>query len=290
MEKEKMTAAKTLQQELEEAKKDKKHLNTDGLYDRTALVTGGTSAMGIGIARALLDKGASIFLADLDEDKLAQVKRTLSSEYEDSRIRYARLDLLEEGSAEAAFAAAEAAFEKVDILVNNAGLCRIHDIMELTDAHIDATFGVNIKGVLHMSRLFAASVIRRGGRGSIVNIASNAARVTFDGQLDYCASKAALVNMTQYMSKAWAEHNINVNAVCPGAVDTDMLRYCMEDAVAKSNGSLTIEQCRKTWGAQQLGRLVDPVEIGRVVAFLAGDAATVIRGQAINVDAGTTPY
>ena len=276
--------------ELESEIKSKKNLNPDGLYERSALITGGTSAMGKGIARALLDKGAKVFLADLDETRLEQVKAELSAEYEGSRIRYARLDLLEEGCAEAAFAAAEAAFDTIDILVNNAGLCRIHDIMELTDTQIDATFGVNIKGALHMSRLFAASLIRKKKRGSIVNIASNAAKVTFDGQLDYCASKAALVNMTQYMSRVWAEYGINVNAVCPGAVDTDMLRYCMEDAVAKSNGQLTIEQCRETWGAAQLGRLVDPVEIGRVVAFLASESAVVIRGQAINVDAGTTPY
>lgn len=276
--------------ELGSDRRNKKSRSADGLYERAALITGGTSAMGQGIARALLDKGAKVFLADLDETRLEQVKAELSQDYEGSRIRCARLDLLEEGCAEAAFAAAEAAFDTVDILVNNAGLCRIHDIMDLTDAQIDATFGVNIKGALHMSRLFAASLIHRGRKGSIVNIASNAAKVTFDGQLDYCASKAALVNMTQYMSRVWAVYGINVNAVCPGAVDTDMLRYCMEDAVAKSDGQLTIEQCRETWGAVQLGRLVDPVEIGRVVAFLASEAAVVIRGQAINVDAGTTPY
>lgn len=285
-----MTGANQLQNELKAKANSKKYLNTDGLHDRAALITGGTSAIGIGIARALLDKGAKVFLADLSLEKLAKTKEELSEEYEESRIRYARLDLLEKGSAEAAFAAAEDAFEGVDILVNNSGICVIHDIMDLTDEHIDKTFGVNIKGTLNMSRLFAAALIRRGAKGNIVNIASNAAKVTFDGQLDYCASKAAIVNMTQYMSKEWAKNNINVNAVCPGAVDTDMLRYCMEDAVAKSNGTLTIEQCRKTWGAVQLGRLADPVEIGRVVAFLSSDAATVIRGQAINVDAGTTPF
>lgn len=285
-----MTVKQRLQQELCGSMNSKKFLNTDDLCGRVALVTGGSSEMGKGIARALMDKGANVFLADINMEKLVKTREELSTEYEESRIGYTLLDLLEKGSAEAAFAAAEAAFEKVDILINNAGLCCIHDIMDLSDEHIDATFGVNIKGTLNMSRLFAASIMRRGGKGNIVNIASNAARVTFDGQLDYCASKAAIVNMTQYMSKEWASQNINVNAVCPGAVDTDMLRYCMEDAVIKSGGTLTIEDCRKTWGSVQLGRLADPVEIGRVVAFLSSDAAMVIRGQAINVDAGTTPY
>ena len=80
--------------ELESEIKSKKNLNPDGLYERSALITGGTSAMGKGIARALLDKGAKVFLADLDETRLEQVKAELSAEYEGSRIRYARLDLL----------------------------------------------------------------------------------------------------------------------------------------------------------------------------------------------------
>lgn len=268
--------------------KNKQH--TDDLQGRTALITGGSSAMGKGIAEALLDKGASLCLADMEETKLASTRDELLRDHPDARIETVRLDFLESGCAEDAFAKTEKMFKTIDILVNNAGLCRIHDVMELTDENIDDTFNVNVKGMFHMSRMFAASLIRQGRSGNIINIASNAAKVTFDGQIDYCASKAAMVNMTQYMAKTWAKNGINVNAVCPGAVDTDMLRYCMEDAVAHSNGTLTIEKCRETWGAEQLGRLAEPVEIGRVVAFLASDAATVIRGQAINVDAGTTPY
>lgn len=263
---------------------------TDSLKGRSALITGGTSAMGKGIALALLEKGANVFLADLDRQKLAETQEELAAYGHPGKIAYAKLDLLEPGDDVAAFRAAEQALGTIDILINNAGLCRIHEVMELTDAAVDATFGVNIKGMLHMSRLFAESLIREKRRGNIVNIASNAAKVTFSGQLDYCASKAAVVNMTQSLSKEWAKYHININAVCPGAVDTDMLRYCMEDSVKKSNGTLTIEECRRTWGAEQLGRLAEPVEIGRIVAFLSSDSATVIRGQAINVDAGTTPY
>ncbi|MBR1457234.1 MAG: SDR family oxidoreductase [Oscillospiraceae bacterium] len=262
----------------------------DSLEGRFALVTGGTSAMGVGIAQALLDKGAGVFLADLDLDKLARTRDELLALCPGADVGFARLDLLEPGCAAAAFAAALAHFPTIDILVNNAGLCRIHDVADLTNEHIDATFGVNVKGLLDMSKLFAAELIAQGKRGNIVNIASNAGKITFSGQLDYCASKAAVINITQSLAKEWAPQRINVNAVCPGAVDTDMLRYCMEDAVARSGGTLTVEDCRETWGAEQLGRLVEPVEIGRVVAFLASDSAVVIRGQSINVDAGTTPY
>ena len=246
--------------------------------------------MGVGIAEAMLEKGADLFLADLEVSKLEKTKEALLAKYPGAKIGFAHLDFLEEGCADSAFSAALKEFDTVDILVNNAGLCRIHDVAELTTENMDATFGVNVKGLFVISRLFASELIRKGKRGNIINIASNAGKVTFSGQLDYCASKAAVINITQSLSKEWAPNNINVNAVCPGAVDTDMLRYCMEDAVARSGGTLTIEECRRTWGAVQLGRLVEPVEIGRVVAFLASDSAVVIRGQSINVDAGTTPY
>lgn len=265
-------------------------INFDSLEGRAAFVTGGTSAMGKGIARALLDKGAKVFLADLSPEKLRDTKNELEAETDGGCVDCAELDLLVPGSAERAFNRAVESFGKIDILINNAGVCLIRNVMELSDRDIDTTFGVNVKGLLNISRLFAKRLIAGNLEGNIVNIASNAAKITFSDQTDYCASKAAIVNITQSLAKEWAKYGINVNAVCPGAVDTDMLLYCMEDAVKKSGGTVTIEDCRRTWGAEQLGRLAQPVEIGRVVAFLSGKAAVVIRGQAINVDAGATAY
>ena len=97
------------------------------------------------------------------------------------------------------------------------------------------------------------------------------------------------MNIAQSLCKELWSYGINVNAVCPGGTDTAMLRACMEDAV-RADPSLTVEQLRVAWGAPCLGRLIQPVEVGRVVAFLSSDAATIIRGQGIKVDAGATPY
>ena len=95
-------------------------------------------------------------------------------------------------------------------------------------------------------------------------------------------------NLTQSMALEWAPYGINVNAVCPGAVDTAMLRKCMEESIRLYGGDM--EEMRKTWGPPQLGRLIQPYEVGRVIRFLASEDAVIIRGQAISVDAGNTRF
>ena len=96
------------------------------------------------------------------------------------------------------------------------------------------------------------------------------------------------MNLTQSMALEWAPYGINVNAVCPGAVDTAMLRKCMEESIRLYGGDM--EEMRKTWGPPQLGRLIQPYEVGRVIRFLASEDAVIIRGQAISVDAGNTRF
>jgi len=257
------------------------------LINRVAFVTGGAGALGRGIARALLEEGAKVVLGDLDEGRLAEAKLELSA-YGD--VAYAKLDLTDFSSIERALDTAEQAFGTVDILVNNAGVAFGKPIMDIPERTFDLTFAVNVKGLFLMSRAFAARLMRLCKPGNILNISSNAAKVCFEGMADYNASKAAVSNLTQSMAKEWAKVGINVNAICPGAVDTDMLRNCMLDVENATGGKVTVEDCRRTWGPPQLGRLVQPYEVGRVAAFLVSDAALLIRGQAISVDAGNTPY
>ena len=104
----------------------------------------------------------------------------------------------------------------------------------------------------------------------------------------YNASKAAVINLTRSLSREWAGERINVNAVCPGSVATPMLREVAE-ILSRSTGK-DAETLFATMVPAQLGRHVEPIEVGRIVAFLLTDAAVIIRGQAINVDAGDTPY
>ena len=128
-----------------------------------------------------------------------------------------------------------------------------------------------------------------GGKGgAIVNIASNAGKVGFPNMAAYNASKAAVINLTRSLASEWAAHGINVNAVCPGSVATPMLREVAAELERDGVGDAATLFAGMVPG--QLKRHVEPLEVGRVVAFLLTDAATIIRGQAINVDAGETPY
>ena len=177
-----------------------------------------------------------------------------------------------------------------DILVNNAGVTLMQDIFEIGDKDWDFILGVNVKGLFRMTQLFADGLRKAGKGGNVVNLSSNGAKVTYDDQVHYCASKAAVSNMTQCMASNFAPLGINVNAVCPGAVDTAMLRACMAATEQQTGGRVTVADCERTWGPPQLGRLIQPVEVGRVVAFLCTPAAAMIRGQSINVDAGNTKF
>lgn len=144
--------------------------------------------------------------------------------------------------------------------------------------------------LFHLVRFGEALREKKRG-GHVVNIASNGAKKTYADQVHYCSSKAAVVNMTQCMAECLAPYDINVNSVCPGAVDTAMLRACMVATEEQTNGAVTVADCEKTWGPAQLGfRLIEPEEVGRIVAFLCSPAGAMIRGQALNVDAGTTRY
>jgi len=259
----------------------------DSLTGRTAFITGGSSAMGRGIARALLEKGAKVVLGDLDQNLLSQAKNELDAY---GPVETTLIDLTIQESIENALDTAEKAFGTVDILINNAGVCVGHGIMDIPDQSFQLTFQVNVFGLFQISRAFVARLVVKGQNGNILNIASNAAKVCFEGMADYNASKAAVANLTQSMAKEWAKNGINVNAVCPGAVDTDMLRNCMLDVESSTNGAVTVEDCRKTWGSPQLGRLIQPYEVGRIAAFLVSEAAVIIRGQSISIDGGSTPY
>jgi NAD(P)-dependent dehydrogenase (short-subunit alcohol dehydrogenase family) len=131
-------------------------------------------------------------------------------------------------------------------------------------------------------------MIEQGDGGAIVNIASNAGKVGYPNMAAYNASKAAVISLTRSLASEWAEHGINVNAVCPGGVETPMLTDVAR-WIGEREGVDQAELLPMMMPAQ-LGRHVQPIEVGRVVAFLLSDDAAIIRGQSINVDGGDTPY
>ena len=177
-------------------------------------------------------------------------------------------------------------FGQVHGWVNNAGIVQMMPATAYSPEAWSREFAVNVQGVMNGAQAACAAFGNRGG--AIVNIASNAGKVGFPNMAAYNASKAAVINLTRSLAREWAERRINVNAVCPGSVDTPMLRDVAETLAAgtgRSRDSLFAGMV-----PAQLGRHVRPIEVGRVVVFLLSDAAEIIRGQSINVDGGDTPY
>ncbi|MDD3400235.1 MAG: SDR family NAD(P)-dependent oxidoreductase [Eubacteriales bacterium] len=258
------------------------------LDGRVAIVTGGGSGLGTGIANALGERGASIVLCDINETLLEKSKAELSQK--GIAVETCICDVTDENTFQKVLELSETAFGGADILVNNAGVTRMQDFFEVEKKDFNFIYNINVMGLFRCTQQFADNLRKKNKHGNVVNLASNGAKVTYQDQVHYCSSKAAVVNMTQCMAANLAPYDINVNAVCPGAVDTSMLRACMAATEKQTDGKVTIADCERTWGPPQLGRLIQPVEVGRIIAFLCSDAGAMIRGQSINVDAGNTKF
>lgn len=258
------------------------------LDKKTALVTGAGKGIGAGIARALAEAGAKVAIADIDYDLAKATSERLNADGFDTIA--VKMDVTDEEDIERAYKKVEDAFGQFDILVNNAGICVFCDALHVDDAQWDKMLNVNLKALFSCSRIFALHRQEKGGGGAIINISSNNAKVSVESCAVYSATKAAVANLTHTLAIEFAPMGINVNAVCPGMVDTDMMRNAMLTFIANSpEPKPTLEAVIPYFAPRQLGRLIQPVEVGRVVAFLASEAALIIRGQAISVDAGHTP-
>jgi NAD(P)-dependent dehydrogenase (short-subunit alcohol dehydrogenase family) len=256
------------------------------LQDKVVLVTGAANGLGAGIVEALLSRGARVALSDVNAAALEETRRRLDPS--GAHTIAALADVTSEAAVARFLSEAETAFGRIDALVNNAGVIVMGEALREGREQFDLQFAVNVGGLFACCKAAAGRFIAQGTGGAIVNIASNAGKVGFPAMAGYNASKAAVINLTRTLAAEWAPHRINVNAVCPGSVATPMLRNVAE--FLSSQTGLPAEQHFARMVPAQLKRHIQPVEVGRVVAFLLSDDAAIIRGQAINVDGGETPY
>jgi NAD(P)-dependent dehydrogenase (short-subunit alcohol dehydrogenase family) len=255
------------------------------LLYKAVFVTGGGRGIGRGIAEALAEAGAHVGIGDLQLQAAQETARLV--EGRGCRALAVALDVTQAASLEAAASAMTTTFGRLDGWVNNAGVLRLDAALDARSEDFEAQMRVNAQAVLLGCQAAARRMIGQGG-GAIVNVASNAGKVGYRNMAGYNASKAAVVSLTRSLALEWAEHDINVNAVCPGGVDTPMLREVAE-WLAPRLGQAP-EALHAQMKPQQMERRIQPIEVGRVVAFLLTDAAAIIRGQSINVDGGDTPY
>jgi len=241
------------------------------LKDRTAIVTGAGSGFGAGIARRFAAEGARVMLADINEEAARAVADEVGG------IAH-RADVASAGSVEAMVAAAEAAFGRIDILVNNAGITHLPaPLEEVSEADFDRVFAVNCKSVYLTARVIVP-LMRAKGAGAILNVASTAGLSPRPRLNWYNASKGWMITATKAMAVELAPAGIRVNAICPVAGETPLLKSFM--------GEDTPEMRAKFLATIPIGRFSTPEDMGNAAAFLCSDEAAMITGVALEVDGG----
>jgi NAD(P)-dependent dehydrogenase (short-subunit alcohol dehydrogenase family) len=249
------------------------------LTPRAALVTGAGSGIGRAIALRLARDGWAVAANDVEPDRAAAVAREVAAL--GARAAPVVADVGEREAARRMVAEAVTTLGAVDLLVNNAGVCRLGAVAEFSEADWRMTFRVNVDAVFFGCQAVLPHMLARR-RGSIVNVASWSGKAGAAYFGPYCASKFAVIGLTQSLAKEVAAHGIRVNAVCPGLVAGTEMRARV-DAESRALGRPTSTD-RVGW--VPLGRLAEPEDVAGVVAFLASDDARYMTGQAVNVTGG----
>ncbi|MEQ9643439.1 MAG: glucose 1-dehydrogenase [Alphaproteobacteria bacterium] len=254
------------------------------LAGKTALVTGAGRGIGRAIALSLAEAGADIAVTDLDEATAGAV----ADEVEKLGRRGLALaaDVGDVGAIERMVAGVVDGLGGIDILVNNAGVTRHGTFLDIGEADWDLMQKVNAKGVFFCTQKVAKQMIEQGRGGRIVNIASIAGKgFRHTSNPAYASTKGAVIAMTYIAASQFAPHDINVNAICPGVVETEMLQGIMSrraNELGTTVDDLLAAQRRQI----PLGRGNEPGDIAALATFLAGPGARNISGQTINVDGG----
>lgn len=241
--------------------------------DQVAIVTGGASGMGAATARELAAAGARVIIVDKNV-----VLGTAFAEEIGADVLIG--DVSDSVFCERVVETAVAKYGRFDILINAAGIIVRADALGTSDEQWQQVMNVNVSGVFYLSRA-AVKVMKPQGKGAIVNFGSIWGGVGAAGVVAYCASKGAVHQLTRAMALDHVNDGIRINAVCPGEVNTPMLSSARSEPV-------TEEMLQRIASTVPMQRLADPVEIARVVLFLASDDASYMTGAMVNVDAGYT--
>jgi len=247
------------------------------LANKAALITGGASGIGRATAVLFAQEGAAVAIADVNVElgQSAAAEITAGG----GRAIFIPCNVTRSEDCRNAVEKTVAAFGGLNILFNNAGIIRRADVLTTTEEEWDLVMAVNVKSVFLMSK-YAIPYMEQAGGGAIVNTSSGWGLKGGGNAVSYCASKGAVTNMTRAMAIDHGAKGIRVNAVCPGDVDTPMLRSEARQ-LGQSEESFLTEAANRP-----LRRYAQPIEIARAVLYLASDAASYITGAALVVDGG----
>lgn len=250
------------------------------LAGKTALITGAARGIGRAFAEAYLREGARVIIADIDE-----ARATATAEELGENAVSVRMDVTDQPSIDEAVGRAIRHFGQIDILINNAALFTAAPIVEIDRADYSRVFDINVAGTLFTMQAVARHMIERGGGGKIINMASQAGRRGEPLVAVYCATKAAVISLTQSAGLDLIKHGINVNAISPGVVDGE--HWDGVDAFfAKYENKARGQKKKEVGEAVPFGRMGTPDDLTGMAVFLASDAANYIVAQTYNVDGG----
>ncbi|MBO5033079.1 MAG: 3-oxoacyl-[acyl-carrier-protein] reductase [Lachnospiraceae bacterium] len=242
------------------------------LTGKVALVTGAGRGIGREIALTLAKNGAAV-IVNYNGSKASADEVVAEIEANGGIAEAIQCNVSDFAASEEFVKQVLAKYKKVDILVNNAGVTRDNLIMRMSEEDYDAVLDTNLKGAFNMIRHFSRSFIKQRS-GKIINISSISGVLGNAGQANYSASKAGLIGLTKSVAREFASRGINVNAVAPGFIDTDMTRNMTEDARKELNSMIP------------MGKMGSTKNIADLVLFLAGENSDYITGQVICVDGG----
>ena len=249
------------------------------LTGAVCLITGAGSGIGRATAECFANEGATVMAVDLDANLVHETQSIIQSA--GGKCATQTVDVSQEQQVTEAIATTVAQFGKLDVLHNNAGISILKPITDTTEADFDKLINVNLKGVFFGCKHAIPHMMAQGG-GSIINTASELGIVGQPLYSAYCATKGGVLSLTRALATEWSAHNIRVNAICPGPIDTPMLQAEFnigDDPSAEETDVIS------TIPANRLGK---PEDIARVALFLATNDAAFVHGAAIVADGGKT--
>lgn len=259
------------------------------LNDKVSLITGSTSGIGLGIARALAGAGSAVILNGFGKPEEIEATRTSVAEDFGVEVDYSGADMSNPASIAQMIEEMLAKFGRIDIIVNNAGIQHVAPLQEFPVAKWDAIIAINLSSAFHTSRLALPSMLANKW-GRIINIASAHGLVGSPFKSAYVAAKHGMLGLTKVVALETAEQGITCNAICPGYVYTPLVEAQIEGQ-AKAHGIPRDQVIREVLLAQQPNKRFATVdELGALSVFLASDAAASITGAAIPVDGGWTAH
>jgi len=250
------------------------------LEGKTALITGAARGIGRAFAEAYIHEGARVAIADIDIARAEQTAADLGA-----AAMAVPMDVTDQASIDAGIDRVIGGFGQIDILINNAAIFTAAPLVEIDRAEYARVFDINVSGTLFVMQAVARHMIENGIRGRIINMASQAGRRGEPLVAVYCASKAAVISLTQSAGLNLIEHGINVNAIAPGVVDGE--HWDGVDAFfARYEGKAPGQKKREVAAAVPYGRMGRAEDLTGMAIFLASDEADYIVAQTYNVDGG----